>query len=302
MEIKILNSIIHKELRPWLFETKNSNAISSRLSKVGNVAPQFDTDLLSQLNMLLVDFPDLTKWLVKQTPKSPNKLIDHSFEIDLPEYSDVYTKFYKTIITSETLRLYNAFFFKVSQYSEKVDIVYHTSLALKSIKALLLDVVRELLSRNYDPNESNPSDLVSFVLSLLRRELTILYFDVQTVGIDHLEYPMSIEDFYILELGLSKSLSTELKKVATVNNESSQNNLADVLKSNVKKAKPSLSFGWKYNSDTKLELLFDDLIIEINFIDEEKSTSEDLVQLLTSKNMGVSHFCKKKFENMRKVL
>ncbi|MBK9567754.1 MAG: hypothetical protein IPO37_22095 [Saprospiraceae bacterium] len=233
MEIKILNSIIHKELRPWLFETKNSNAISSRLSKVGNVAPQFDTDLLSQLNMLLVDFPDLTKWLVKQTPKSPNKLIDHSFEIDLPEYSDVYTKFYKTIITGETLRLYNAFFFKVSQYSEKVDIVYHTSLALKSIKALLLDVVRELLSRNYDPNESNPSDLVSFVLSLLRRELTILYFDVQTVGIDHLEYPMSIEDFYILELGLSKSLSTELKKVATVNNESSQNNLADVLKSNI---------------------------------------------------------------------
>ncbi|MBK8624793.1 MAG: hypothetical protein IPN86_04240 [Saprospiraceae bacterium] len=160
----------------------------------------------------------------KANSKTPNKLVYHSFEIDLPEYSDVYTKFYKTIITSETLRLYNAFFFKVSQYSEKVDIVYHT-LALKSIKALLLDVVRELKSRDYDPIESNPSDLVSFVLSLLRRELTILYFDIQKVGIEHLEYPISIEDFYILELGLSKSLSTELEIVATV-----------MLKSNDKKS------------------------------------------------------------------
>ena len=285
MEIKILNSIIHKELRPWIFENKNSSSISSRLSKVGNLAPKFDTDLVSLLNVLLVDFPDLTKWLAKQTPKTPNKLVYHSFEIDLPEYNDIYTKFYKTIITSETLRFYNAFFFKVAQYTEKVDIVYHTSLALKSIKALLLDVVRELKSRDYDPIESNPSDLVSFVLSLLRRELTILYFDIQKVGIEHLEYPISIEDFYILELGLSKSLSTELKIVATVSNESSPNNLSEVLKSNVKKAKPSLSFGWKYDSDTKLESLFDDLIIEINFIDEEKSTSEDLVQLLTSKNI-----------------
>jgi hypothetical protein len=63
MEIKILNSILFKELMPWTFDAKGIKAINEKIKKAGSKAPLTDTELIQQLQVLIADYPDLQNGL-----------------------------------------------------------------------------------------------------------------------------------------------------------------------------------------------------------------------------------------------
>ena len=101
---------------------------------------------------------------------------NHCYAIDFLDYPNAITKYYSKIISLETLRVYNAFNTKMQKYSKKVDIVYHTTIALKNIKALTVNTVKEIKERGFEEAPTEQSSLPHFVLQLLRQHLTILFF------------------------------------------------------------------------------------------------------------------------------
>ena len=213
MEIKILNSILFKELMPWTFDAKGTKAINEKIKKVGSKEPTTEAELVQQLQILLADYPDLSKWLTKQNTKGTSTLKNHCYAIDFPAYSDAISKFYNAVISIETLRVYNAFNTKMQKYSKKVDIVYHTTIALKNIKALTVNTVKEIKERGFEEAPTEQSSVPHFVLQLLRQHLTILFFDIQELSKDSIDSPTGIEDFYLLDLGLPMAQISELQKV-----------------------------------------------------------------------------------------
>ena len=74
MEIKILNSILFKELMPWTFYAKGTKAITEKIKKVGSKEPTTEAQLVQQLQILLADYSDLSKWLTKQNTKGTSTL------------------------------------------------------------------------------------------------------------------------------------------------------------------------------------------------------------------------------------
>lgn len=271
MEIKILNSILFKELMPWTFDAKGTKTINEKIKKVGSKEPTTEAELVQQLQILLADYSDLSKWLTKQNTKGTSTLKNHCYAIDFPAYSDAVSKFYNAVISLETLRVYNAFNTKMQKYSKKVDIVYHTTIALKNIKALTVNTVKEIKERGFEEAPTEQSTLPHFVLQLLRQHLTILFFDIQELSKDSIDSPTSIEDFYLLDLNLPKAQISELQKVEI-----------ETEKAEKPTTKEKLSFGFK-GTEAKLKSTINSLVKQVDLLNEEKCTTDHLVTILTSK-------------------
>ncbi len=270
MEIKILNSVLFKELMPWTFQVKGIKAINEKIKKAGSKAPQTDTELIQQLQVLIADYPDLSKWLTKQKGSNASTLKHHCYAIDFPAYSDAVSKFYNAIISLETLRVYNAFNTKIQKYKQKVDIVYNTTIALKNIKALTINTVKEIKERGFEETPTEESPLPHFVLQLLRQHLTILFFDIQELSIASLDNPTSIEDFYLLDLALPKALIQELKPLTP----------ADI----DFKGQEVLNFGFKDDFE-KLKSVVNQLCHQVEFLNEDVTSADGLLKVFISKSI-----------------
>lgn len=271
MEIKILNSILFKELMPWTFDAKSTKTINEKIKKVGIKDPITEAQLVQQLQILLADYTDLSKWLTKQNTKDTSSLKNHNYAIDFSDYPDAATKYFSKIISLETLRVYNAFYNKIQKYSNKVDIVYHTTIALKNIKALAVNTVKEIKERGFEEAPNEDSSLTHFVLQLLRQHLTVLFFDIQELSKDYLENPISIEDFYLLDLNLPKAHINELQKVEI-----------ETEKTEKPTTKGKLTFGFTGN-EAKLKSTITHLVNKVELLKEDKCTVEHLVEVLTAK-------------------
>lgn len=277
MELKILNSILFKELMPWAFDAKGMKSINEKIKKVGSKAPTTEAELIQQLQILLVNYSDLSKWLTKQNTKSASTLKNHCYTIDFPTYGDAISKFYNLIISLETLRVYNAFNTKIQKYNKKIDIVYNTTIALKNLKALTVNTVKEIKEKGFEEAPAEASSLPHFVLQLLRQHLTILFFDIQELSKASLDNPTGIEDFYMVDLGLPKGLTNELKKIAVNTNEE----VKSIAQSNNK----AFSFGFK-GDEVKLRNVVSVLCTHKNLLDETITKTADLIKLLTTKDIN----------------
>lgn len=286
MEVKILHSILYKSLMPWVMDTNNTKAKAEKIKKIGSKESTSENELIQQLKGLLADYPELVEWLDKQNKKGIDPLKHHCYSIDFPAYSNTVSKYYNSIINLETLRVYNAFNAKMQKTSNNIDIVYHTTNALRNIKALTIKTVKEIKERGFEEEPIDESPLSHFVLQILRQHLTVLFFDIQDLSIASIDNPTSIEDFYLLDLNLSKNLSKEIKKISKkldIENESSSNKT--ILKKSISPQIPKLSFGWKNGKVDQLHSLFNDLCIDINFLDEQKTSVDTLVELLINKEI-----------------
>jgi len=202
MEIRLLHSMLHTSLMPWTFDSGNTKSIAEKLKKVGSQEPAFENELIQQLKVLLADYPDLVQWLDKQNTQSPNPLRAHIFTTHLPAYTNNSSKFYWQVISKEALRVLNAYTSRSKKWNNKVDVIYHTNLLLKSIKALTQQTVKEIEARGLQELLNEQSDLVHFVLHLLKQQLIVLYFDIQELSKHSLDTVISLEDFYLTELEL----------------------------------------------------------------------------------------------------
>lgn len=277
MEVKLLDSILHGQLKPWKIDTSKSKRFAELIKVAKAATPKTVAELLSQLNSLLKDHPALQTSVALDTGSTSMLLHDLCYNTNLPGYKDTITQFYNLLITYETLRYYNTLLAKSEDWKEPVDIMYRIGKTLNNIKVLAIQSADELKERNFLTIPDQQSDLVHYTLYYLKHSLIALYFSVQEIFKESINSPMSLEDFYLLELEepLSRIQPLDFADPGT----SVQTNLnCD------KKGKEKISFCF-LGDKQKLKTMIVDLCREVQLLNEELTSVDHLLSVLTTKNI-----------------
>ena len=277
MEIKILDSILHGELKPWKLDTSSTRRFTELVRTAKAVAPTTNVELYKQLTTLLTDYPTLQKWLAAEAASNNIALKQLLYSIDLPDCSGPVTHFYAAIISAETLRVYNSFIQQSVNWEASIDIPFQTDRLLNSIKILTQQTVAELEERGFTTVPDEQSSFIHFALYYLQHSLIQIYFSVQESFKDYLVQITTLEDFYSMDLNLPKVRINELKKLAVAPIEE----IKSIAQSNNK----PFSFGFK-GDEAKLRNLISVLCTYKNLLDETVSKPDEFIKLLTTKDIN----------------
>lgn len=279
MEVKILDSIIHGFLKPWKLDTSNTRRFTELVKAAKAASPNTNAVLLSQLKALLTDYPTeqkiLTDETVINTPLQPLLC-----KVDLPKYKDAVTHFYYFIITGETLRVFNSVLQQAANCTELVDIRYQVGKTLTNIRVLAKQVSTELIEQGFTTIPDAQSSFVHFALYYLKHSLIQLYFSVQEQFKTSLPQVATIEDFYLLDLEEPVSNIVYLEFIANSND----NNLEQ---SSDPTMKEKFSFGFTGDKE-RLKAAIIQLCQKIDLLIEDKTSSDDLFAVLTSRDLEAS--------------
>lgn len=279
MEVKILDSIIHGFLKPWKLDTTNTRRFTELVKAAKAVSLNTNAALLSQLTALLADYPAEQKILTDETT------IDTTLEpllckIDLPKYKDAVTHFYYFIITGETLRVFNAVLQQAANWTELVDIRYQVGKTLTNTRVLAKQVSIELNEQGFAGIPDAQSSFVHFALYYLKHSLIQLYFSVQEQFKSSLQQVTSLEDFYLLDLEEPETNIVYLEFIAEPNDIYQQQN------SNIT-TKDKISFGFTGDKE-KLKAAIIQLCQKIDLLNQDKTSSDELLAVLTTKDLEAS--------------
>lgn len=197
MDLKLLDGIVHGDLKPWKIDCSNKKKFAALLTSANTANPKTTKELLQQIKALVNDFPESKAKVNKLTVTKATDVIPNYFSIDLPPYTDTVSQFYLVLITKESLRFFNAFLVKAAPLTEKVDIVYNTNQSLKSIRTLAKQAAKEIANLNKLAIADEQKQLTQFALLTLKNVLIALYFDVQERFKTYISEVLTEKDFYI---------------------------------------------------------------------------------------------------------
>ena len=187
------------------------------------------------------------------------------------------------VIGLEAKRVFNRFKAYSETLDNHIDIIYNTKMLLSSIKTLIKQTIGEIEDRGFEETPNKSTSLVTFTLQYLKHSLTILFLSIQEINQEHLERIFSPEDFHLLELEQPLDTMQEIHCMLPDPIQQTPLTVANQKALLSQKVEPrKLSFGWKGKKVNTLQMLFDDLCVDINFLNEEKTSVESLVELLTS--------------------
>lgn len=268
MEIKILDSILHGQLKPWKLDTSNSR----RLVEVIKLA-KTNENVFARLQSLLQDFPLLQKHLSEDGKISITQPL--YFQPQLPSYKDPATQFYFLLITSEVHRIFNEIMQQGKGWTEQVDIAYNVGNTLNNVKVLAVQAADELKERQLTDVPNEQSDVIHFALYFLKHNLIVLYFTIQEAFKESLQQTTSLDDFYLLDLKepLANMLPMNFVSPATEQEEET--------KQTVRQEK--IAFGFK-DDVQKLTTVINQLCHQIELLNEDVTEADDLIKILTAKS------------------
>jgi hypothetical protein len=277
MNSKILNSILNGELKPWLIYFDDERILKDIIKQVKDKPNETALQVQTNLNALLKPFPALLKGL-EYLPME--QLQAKGFTADLPTPITLYNHYYKAIIDAEVARYFNATIHNPLIKDKALDIPFQIGhQSLKGIAILCNQTNNEIIERGFVCNNTAITDTTFFALTYLRNSLLALYFAIQKPFKEYLtDTYNSFEDYalqYLDDSNFEFNLVENNIQVAPT-----------FIKPKLNET-PKFSFGWKGGSIEKLEALFDDLCLDILFLDEEKTSVKTLVELLTSKDITI---------------
>lgn len=268
MEIKILDSILHGQLKPWKIDAINSR----RLVEIIKSAKAND-NIFARLQSLLQDFPLLQKHLSEDTNTSNVQPL--YFKPQLPSYKDPATQFYFLLITAEAQRIFNEISHRRKNWTEQVDIVYNVGNTLNNVKVLAVQTAEELKERLLTDVPNDQSDVIHFALFYLKHNLIALYFTIQEAFKDSLQQTTSLDDFYLLDLKepMANMLPMEFVSPATEQEEETKPT----------SSQEKIAFGFK-DDVQKLTTVINQLCHQIELLNEDVTEADDLIKILTAKS------------------
>jgi len=274
MEVKILDSILHGSLKPWKIDTANSRRFIGLVKAAKATTPMTNAELIKQLIELLSDFPAAKK-LISDESKNSSIIQPLLFDIELPRYKDAVTNFYYLIITGETLRSYNTFLHQSESWTDLIDIRYQVGKTLTNIRVLAKQTGIELIEQGYLTAPDSQSEVTHFALYYLKNSLIQLYFSIQEHFKSSLESTISLEDFYLLDLEESNLNMIEIKPAAKSTGSGTGVEIPD---------QDRIWFGFR-DDLTKLTTVVKQLCYQIELLNEDVSSPEDLLKAFTSENL-----------------
>lgn len=198
MEIRILDSIMHGELKPWKVQN-NPRRFLELIKKVSGEFPISIWELTEYVSKLLTDFPNQYKLIEKDTSSDvPIKSL--IFTIQLPNYIDSFTGFYYRLITADCIRIYNMLIDESVKWKEIVDVRYQIGKVLTDIRVLCKQTTTELNDRGFNTIPAIESNPIHYTLYYLKHRLIQLYFSIQEYFKGSLRETVSIEDYYLFHL------------------------------------------------------------------------------------------------------
>lgn len=212
IEFKIFNDIRTSHLMPWSLDGKVKKQIRVCIRNLNEPELQTLSDLTTYIASLLQPFAHLREWIIKESSKYDIPLKGMLYTTEVPENFDVFSLFYSLLITLESRRLYNLFLLKTKDITDKKYLESIVQRLLKKNLVLLLKIRQEMKLRELD-QKSISTDLNAFVLYYLQYELVVFYFSVQDTYKGVPEKLISLEKFYLTELGENKSTIHVIKKL-----------------------------------------------------------------------------------------
>ncbi len=197
MELKILDGIIHGDLKPWLIDISNRKKFAALLTSANSKEPKNNADLLTQVKALVNEFSESKKKAGALPVAKATAITPHFNKIELPDYTDPFTQFYSLLISKESLRFFNAYLSKAATLTEQVDKVYLTKQSLKSIRTLAKQAGKEIKDLRKLTISDAQKEITEFALLTLKQTLTALFFDIQERFKSHLKEVLTEKDFYI---------------------------------------------------------------------------------------------------------
>ena len=276
MEMLIFNHILCDSLMPWLVRTADIQQMRDNLRQLSVQEPETLKALYSALSQLLMNKPTLSKWLHNHKYIEGEKAMTLTYSTDLPAHTDIPSKFYKSLIEYESVRIYSAYLNLSDKYQGDEDLlVYHTENTLRNIKQYIRTASKKLKESHFECKE--PLELTPFVLFYLKYRLITLYFSIQIINRDLLEPVWELHDFYLLELEETAADFHDIQ----YNPPPSK---APVPKKITSK---SLSFGFK-GDEMDLRNLITVLCNRINLLDLQVTGKETLIKVLTADDLSLS--------------
>jgi hypothetical protein len=268
VELNVLNSILHGELKPWKFDVNNKKRIIEVVRSAKSISPVTNADFLTQLSSLLQEYPLLVAHITAETKKDATALKTLSWKAELPSATTPASQYYLLLINAETLRIYNAFAQRAEQWTEEIDLQYQVGKLLNNIKVLAQQTSTELKERQLNTVPDGTSNIVHFSLYCLKQSLIALYMSIQDAYMPFVSLPTTIEDFFLLDL--QEPFDEDLF----------QQEEQEVGNTGAKK----FSFGFKGDKDA-LKTVLTQLTIKLDLVNEKYSKVDDLLQLLTAKEI-----------------
>jgi len=277
MNSKILNSILNGELKPWLISFDDERILKDIIKQVKSKPNETPIQVQANLKALLKLFPALLKGL--EFP-SIEQLQPLGFTSNTPTPVTLFNHYYKAIIDAEIARYFNATIHNSLIKDKSLDVPFQIGhQSLKGIAGLCNQTNNEIMERCFISNNTAITDTAFFTLTYLRNSLLALYFAIQKPFKEHLTTTYnSFEDYALYCLDESDFEFNLIENTIQI--------APTFIKPKLNEP-PKFSFGWKGNSIEKLEALFDDLCLDISFLDEEKTPVKTLVELLTSKDITI---------------
>lgn len=274
MELRILNSILHGVLKPWMIDTSKNKRFTELVKAAKIVKPVTSKELHEQLFALLADFPTLQEVLETEIPLD-NKLQPLCFNINLPMYYNAVTNFYNLVITLETLRIYNRVLEYPRIYDNQIDFSYQTGKVMNNVKVLVEQAALEIDILGF-PGTPAQVETSNYAVYCLKHTLIQLYFSIQEKFKDKLQETTTLEDFYLLDLQEPLSDMLPLEKVHLLDDDKSEK----VIDTSQEK----ICFGFKYEIE-KLKMVVNQLCFKIDLLNEDTSTVDDLIKVFTAKSI-----------------
>jgi len=275
MELKILNSVLHGELKPWKFNVNNTRRIIEVVRSAKTIAPIKNAELRSQLSSLLQDYPSLLKISLEET-KNDNTLLQFAYcKPQLPAATNPSTQYYHLLINAEALRIYNTFIQKAINWTEEIDLKYQVGKILNSAKVLAQQTSNEIRERSLSKVPDGNVDVVHYALYFLKQNLIALYFSIQETYKPFVSSVTTIEDFYSLDLlePVPSEIPFEFTQHTTVR---------DVGVKEYTGTQETISFGFKEDVE-KLKTVINQLVFQIDLINQDVSNVDELLKLFTAK-------------------
>lgn len=271
MNSKILNEIFHGQLKPWLFELEERE-LKQIIREVNKIPLSTLQNIDYKLKKLLQPFPTLLKTI---QPLSSNSFQLLSFSCPMQEPTTIQKHFYKAIIDAEVLRYYNTTISNSLIKNMALDVPFQIGIkSLNGIAVLLNSINNELFESEYQEE-----DLTCFSLKYLRNSLLILYFSIQENFKPFLQDVYeNVEEFYLHRMDNDSEIP-EIKQLKF------DKDVKPLLPETKSTEPPKLTFGWKKGDISKLQALFNDLCDDYNFLNEEVTSVETLLELLTEKDI-----------------
>ena len=273
MEVKLLDAILHGELKPWKLDASNTRRFTELVKAAKAASPSNTAELQKQLEILLADHPALQKLLAVNSSIENKLLLQLLYKAEFPNYKDLITQYYFILITALSLRFWNNFLKQSEYWTHDTDIKYQVSKTLKGISVLTKQTAIELHEQGFTSIPGEQSSLVHFALYYLKLSLLQLYFSVQEAFKDSLIIVTTQEDFHQLDLEEPVSNFIPLEFIGTEPDKGKSKK--------VKKEK--FSFGFKGDRDS-LRSVIRQLCAQLELLNETTNTEDELIQVLTSKD------------------